>query len=303
LNQDLPSTTLVAAYVSRGNGADDILNANGTYGFTDNGAGGGVAGNNTMDGLEVLSALGRANGATLTSDASFSTIGTSVAGLTTPKGAWVVGAVTTLIPMTTAQAWYYDIQGAAKAYWLQADAKLPVGVGAGLQFAHLAGAGEVEKFIKDNDLDNSTTAYAAQLTYSVAGINLAGAYSSVSKGTLAAANVATAGKKTKLYTASILADGTLAALPAVDSWKLSANTKLAGFDLGASYGNYKAKKNEKGLMFNRTSAQEFTSNEIDVYAGTKIDDVNLMLYYINQSDYNSNKQDRQAIRAIASINF
>ncbi|MGE4398892.1 MAG: porin [Campylobacterales bacterium] len=287
LNQDLPDTTLVAAYVSRGNGTTDILDNNGDV--------------NTASLATLNSTLGDTNGATIAANASFSTIGTNV--VAKPKGAWAVGAVTTLIPMTTAQVWYYDIQSAAKAYWLQADAKLPMGIGAGLQYAYLTAAGKVEKFIKDSNLDETTNAYAAQLTYSVAGVNLAGAYSSVSEGTLAAANVGTAGTKTKLYTASILADGRLAALPAVDSWKLSANTKLAGFDLGASYGNYKAKKNTKGLMFNRTSAQEFTSNEIDVYAGTKIDDVNLMLYYINQSDYNSDKQDRQAIRAIASINF
>lgn len=274
VNQDLPDTTLVAAYVARGNGTTNVL---------------------------------APNAKTINTDATFSTLGTTIASggenKSSPEGAWALGAVTTLIPMTTAQAWYYDIESAAKAYWLQADAKLPMGIGAGLQYASLTAAGKVEKTIKDAGLDETTNAYAAQLTYSVAGVNLAGAYSSVSEGTLAAANVGTGGKKTKLYTASILADGTLAALPAVDSWKLSANTKLAGFDLGASYGNYKAKKNTKGYANSRTSAQEFTSNEIDIYAGTKIDDVNLMLYYINQSDYNSDKQDRQAIRAIASINF
>lgn len=300
VNQDLPGTTLVGAFVSRGNGTDDIINAKGTHGYTD-------YNNNKQydnnDLVEVLSALGRANEKTLTRDATFSTLGTSFG--TKEKGAWALGAVTTLIPMTTAQVWYYDIQNAAHAYWVQADAKLPFGIGLGAQYAHLETSGNVkEKIDSLGAFDTKTDAYAVQATYSVAGVNLAAAYSSVSEGTLAAANVATAGKETKLYTASVVADGTLAALPGVNSWKLSASTKLAGFDLGASYGSYDVKKNEEGAMFTRaTDADTFTSNEIDVHVGTKIDDVNLMLYYVNISDFNSDKQDAQAIRAIASINF
>ncbi len=299
LNQDIPDTTLVAAYVSRGNGTDDILNAAGTYGYTDGN------GNGTMDTLtETLSALGRANGKTITADATFSTLGTNLAGAGEAKGAWALGVVNSSIQNTTLQAWYYDIQNAAHAYWIQADAKLPFGLGIGAQYANLEANGKVKTLIDSlGSFDTKTDAYAAQLTYSIAGVNLAAAYSSVSKGTLAAANVATAGKKTKLYTASILADGTLAALPGVDSWKLSAGTKLAGFDLGASYGQYDAKKNEEGAMFNRTDAQTFTSSELDMHVGTKVDDVNIMLYYVNQTEYNSAKSDRQAIRAIATINF
>lgn len=292
LNQDIPDTTLVAAYVSRGNGTKDILN-------------------NDQDTTAAILAgtagaeLGDSNTKTVNADGAFATLGTNVAGASEAKGAWALGVVNSSIKNTTLQGWYYNIQNAAIAYWLQADAKLPANIGLGAQYAHLAADGRVKDTVDSlGSFDTKTDAYAIQATYSIVGVNLAAAYSSVSKGTLAAANVATAGKKTKLYTASILADGTLAALPGVDSWKVSVGTKLAGFDLGASYGSYDVKKNEEGFMFTRTTeASTFTSGELDVHVGTKIDDINVMLYYVNQTEYNAAKNDRQAIRAIATINF
>jgi hypothetical protein len=87
-NSDLPETTVVAAWVGRGNGI------------------------NPADGARVGAA------ATVYADA------TSIEGgmhdfLGNP--AYAVGAVTKLIPNTVAQAWYYRVQGLADAYWLQAD--------------------------------------------------------------------------------------------------------------------------------------------------------------------------------------
>ena len=49
--------------------------------------------------------------------------------------------------MTTAQAWFYNIEGSAQAYWLQADAKLPMNVGVGAQYAYLAAVGSIKEAI------------------------------------------------------------------------------------------------------------------------------------------------------------
>lgn len=292
LNNDLPNTTLVAASVSRGNGTTDILQTNGK----------------TVVGAGTFSTLGTGTAVTASTAA--------------PKGAYAFGAVNTSISGVTAQAWYYDIADAAKAYWLQADAKLPMNLGFGAQFANLKGAGTVEDTLHTYDLE--TVAYAVQATANVADINLGVAYSDVSKGTLVAGNVATGGKKSKLYTASIMSDGTIAAQPDVKSYKVSASTKVAGFDLGASYSNHQIGTNNGGLNLNPNTAQHgagysvtrganaYDVNEIDLSVATKIDDINLAVYYVQRNNTSSTSAttgavttgiDTQAIRLIASINF
>ncbi|MCI4399883.1 MAG: hypothetical protein JHC37_04900 [Campylobacteraceae bacterium] len=167
-----------------------------------------------------------------------------------------------------------------------------------------------------NTISNKTTsAWAAQVSGALYGVNLAASYSSVSKGFLPVANTATGFKKTKLYTASILSDGEIAAKPDTTAWKLSASTKVAGFDLGASYGSYKVGKNDgvKDWFSFADQAgtaavnQEFKPSEVDLSVGTKIDEVNLVVYYINQNDFTKTAtgetRDRLDIRSVASINF
>jgi hypothetical protein len=288
VNQDLPDTTLVAAYVSRGNG---------------NGA----------------STVGK----------NFNAYG-NFAGSYTPgetgAGAYAAGVVTTIIPMTTLQAWYYDVIDSAKAYWLQADIKAPaiagVNLGLGLQYAGVNAAGDLENYLKSLGVeDRDTDAYAAKLSGSIAGVNLAASYASVSKGTIPVANTSTGFTKTKLYTASILSDGRIAAQPDVKSWKVEASTKVAGFDLGASYASYDVGDNDKGARLttgnagagiaNYTLNKQKSPSELDLSIGTKIDDINLTAYYIMQNDYTCNSatatnpeaRDRQAVRVVATINF
>lgn len=277
LNNDLPKTTLVGAFVSRGNGTN------------------------------ATSGILNTNGGTVSTDATFNTLGTTVAG--SPQGAYAVGAVTTAVDNVTAQGWYYDIADAAKAYWLQADAKLPMNVGLGVQYANLEAAGAVKTAISATDY--RTAAYAVQLSTEVAGVNLAAAYSDVSKGTLAAANVATGGKKSKLYTASILSDGTIAAQPDVKSYKVSASTKVAGLALGASYSGHEVGDNANGYSItgysivtaNRPAAgKTYDVTEMDLSVSTKVDDINLAVYYVKQENKN-NALDTQAVRVIASIDF
>jgi len=276
LNQDLPETTLVGAYVSRGNGAAGTTVGKSflAYGNTGNTYAPGTA--------------------------------------TTGAGAYAAGVVTTLIPMTTAQAWYYDVIDVANAFWLQADAKLPYGLGLGLQYAGVNAAGEVKNVTLAGLKDKNTDAFAVKLSGSVVGVNLAASYATVSSGVIPVGNTATGFTKTKLYTASILCDGRVAAQPDVDSWKIEASTKLAGFDLGASYGSYDVKENKDGLRAFDVYGLDKSKNpsELDLSIGTKIDDINLVAYYIMQNDYASKtvgtaveSRDRQAVRVIATINF
>lgn len=84
INQDIPNTTLVAAYVGRGNGNDSNLTAADT----------------------------NATGGIVNADA-FTNFG--------GKGAYAIGAINNSIDGLTLQAWYYDIVATAQAAWLQAD--------------------------------------------------------------------------------------------------------------------------------------------------------------------------------------
>jgi imipenem/basic amino acid-specific outer membrane pore len=272
INSDIKDFTLVGAYVSRGNSTADILATQ--------------------------------NAKTVAASGDFATLGTTLAGGATAEGAYALGVVTTAIPATTAQAWYYDIPNAATAYWLQTDSKV-MGLGLGLQYANLSAEGKIGTAIAGSDGD--TTAFAAQVSGAVSGINLSAAYSNVSEGTLAAANTATGFVKTKLHTASILSDGRVAALPDTTAWKVAASTKVADYNLGASYGSYSVGLNANGFMAAGTAlptrANTYDPKELDLSVSTKLQDINLAVYYVNQAEYSTAKKDREAVRIIASIDF
>jgi len=140
VNQDLPDTTVVAAYVGGSNGAKE----NGSTGF-------------------VIADM-NANGTT-----NFSQF---------YNGAFTVGAVNNSWAPLTAQVWYYDASKVGTAYWAQADLSMD-GILVGLQYTGIdlgnsssAMAAMIGYEMKDT--------FVAKLSYSVvddaadAGFNLSG---------------------------------------------------------------------------------------------------------------------------------
>ena len=101
INQDIPDTTLVAAYVGEHNSG---YAATGTFAGVVQSFGGGV--NNTNFSL--------VNGG---------------------KGAYAVGAVNNSWKPLTVQGWFYNLPSFANAYWLQADLALDFGLLLGGQFS------------------------------------------------------------------------------------------------------------------------------------------------------------------------
>ena len=158
----IPKTTLIAAWVGRGNGHNGYENLHG--------------------GMGKYGAL-NAGQASATEVAN--------------KGAFAAAAITTAIPMTTAQLWFYNVRNQADAIWLQADVTPTKEVSVGLQYSKISPKGGFEG--KDD-----TTAFAGKLGYKVAGVDLAAAYSKVDdKGLVYMGNTATAGAhggQSKLYT-------------------------------------------------------------------------------------------------------
>ena len=98
VNSDIPDTTLVAAWVGRGNGWNDDDDT--TLGTTVNAANDGAA---------------------------FSTFG--------GHPAYAFGLINKSIPNTAVQGWYYQIPTVAKTYWLQADTSVTKEISLGAQYA------------------------------------------------------------------------------------------------------------------------------------------------------------------------
>ncbi|MFA6145214.1 MAG: OprD family outer membrane porin [Sulfurimonas sp.] len=179
INQDLPDTTLVGAWVGKGNGSNALNGAT----------------------ISTLNALGAAaDGGVVGADAKFNTFMNG--------GAYAVAAVNNSLKFLTAQAWYYNVVNVADAYWLQADwdCQLVKGAKLGVQYANMNPKGVLGTTMKDS------SAYAVKAAYNgVQNLKLSAAYSEADKdGTLKIANVATnnlAGAQSKLYTEAYWAYG------------------------------------------------------------------------------------------------
>jgi imipenem/basic amino acid-specific outer membrane pore len=300
VNQDLPDTTLIAAYVARGNGNNNNLTPNGS---TLNASGTFTSYHNNTAALKAA-ALVAALGGGVGSAADLAANSSDDHG-----GAYALGMVNKSIPGLTIHPVYYNVTDTATAGWIDVTyVGLPV-VKVEALYSYVSAAGVTDKVLKGLGIqDRQTDAYAAKVSGSVAGVNLGASYSNVSKGVFPIANTATNFVKTKIYTASILSDGRVAAQPDVSAWKLEASTKLAGFDLGASYASYDVKANNGGYrLFDSYGLDKDKSpSEIDLSISTKVDEINIAAYYVMQNDYatvGTEARDRTAVRVIASINF
>ena len=108
INQDIPGTTLVGAYVGGSNGSE-----------------GGVTG----DGQTNVSFGGVLAGGQDTANSPFHSF---------YNGAYAAGAVNNSWQPLTVQAWYFQAQHLLSAYWLQADLAMDMGVLVGAQYTGLS---------------------------------------------------------------------------------------------------------------------------------------------------------------------
>ncbi|HEX5329872.1 porin [Sulfuricurvum sp.] len=201
LNNDLPDTTLVGAWVGKHNGM----------------------------GVGTTPANGHTAPLLITSTGQTADLTNSPYATFGSKGAYALGAVNKSVPNTTMQGWYYNVVDVAKAYWLQADTKVMNMVTLGGQYANMD---PDNKFgaLKDSKI------WAVKAGVDVSGVNVYAAYSSADKdGTLGFANVST-GDKTMIYTGldSIYMDGIVTA-PDTEAVKVGASTVVEGVKLAASY--------------------------------------------------------------------
>jgi hypothetical protein len=170
INQDIPDTTLVAAFVGNGNGTENF-------------------GQNLQSNTQSLN---HTVGAVVNGNGDFATYGTN--------GAFAIAAINNSWKPLTVQAWYYDVTRVATASWLQGDLDLSsVGVDGltlGAQYSDIA--------IDSNIAANITSdVYAVMLGYAMKDMFSAKlAYSEVGTDHSAGFNTATSAgtAQTKLYT-------------------------------------------------------------------------------------------------------
>jgi hypothetical protein len=166
VDNHLPDTTLIGAWVGRGNGHNQLKNIDG--------------------GMSKYGALNAEQ------EAGLQGKGLNIAN----KGAYAAAVITKLIPNTTTQLWYYNVVNQADALWAQADSDIS-GFSVGLQYANIMPKSAID------DMDD-TKATALKVGYKVSDIDISAAYSKVSdEGLVYMGNTATAGAhagQSKLYT-------------------------------------------------------------------------------------------------------
>ena len=203
INQDIPNTTLVAAYVGNGNGTE-------AYGDL------GVHQSNVLHQSLAVGPVVNANG-------NFATYGSN--------GAYAYGIINNSWKPLTAQAWYYDVSKTAQAFWLQADLDTTTlglaGVTAGIQYANV----DASDTVSGSGASKTT---AGKLGYAVKDMFAASvAYSAVSdQGLVGAANTATSTGASKLYTEAWWNYGQVTAIGA-SAWNVTLTSPVNGlFDAG-----------------------------------------------------------------------
>jgi hypothetical protein len=211
VNQDIQDTTLVAAWVGRGNG---------TAGQT-------VA----LDGQHFQGGM------------------TSFEGGSHP--AYAVGAVTTAIPMTTFQVWGYKIPQVATAQWVQADIAATPEVSVGLQYAgtKLTGDGTKTSAVAGK-LGYAADGLTVSGAYSkrddkAAGVDIA----NIATGHTTREDITTGyttGSESNLYTEAYWNHGLVGAQGA-KAFAIAAGYDLGAAKVGARYVNSDSTVNEKDL--------------------------------------------------------
>jgi len=263
INQDIPNTTLVGAYVGNGNGTE-------TFG---------------QDAQSNVQTLGLASAPVVNGNGDFTTYGTN--------GAYAVGIVNNSYAPLTAQAWYYDVVSLATAYWLQADldaSSLGVdGLTLGAQYCGMDAAGSNTK------TDN---VYAVKLGYGMKDMFAASvAYSQTNDdgsigyaGFNTATNTGTA--QSKLYTEAWWNYGFVTQQD-TQAYNVTVTSPVNGlFDLGVYYTYADQAK--------ATGPHDLT--ELTVTAGKTYGPLDLTLAYIN-SDYGKVADSSNTVQVYATVNF
>ena len=247
VNQDLPGTTLVGAYVGGSNGSE----------------GGSIGDQNVAGTRENISYGGVLAGGQDNANSAFHSF---------YEGAYTIGAVNNSWEPLKVQAWYFQAQHLLNTYWLQADLSM-MGLELGGQFVGLNES--------DSLTGRSTTAGAGKIGYTMKDtFSISGAFSKTGKRNTAiqvGGNLAASGQS-KLYTEAWWNYGyiTKAETTAVN---ITATTpeEITWVGLGA-YITQATTKDE--VTKNSAEVVDGTLLEVTLEATKKVGPVDISVYYI-----------------------
>jgi imipenem/basic amino acid-specific outer membrane pore len=195
VNQDLPDTTLVAAYVGQTSGSM-LAQKSGYAGVTADFVGG-------------------------SANTNFSSFW---------NGAYAFGLVNNSFKPLTVQAWYFDAQQAVQAYWVQADLNME-GIVAGAQYTGITYTKGGIVNTGTSDIDSN--AFAVKLGYEADAFSVSGAYSQTDKDAGAGFNLDGYGQS-KLYTEAWWNYGYITQAD-TSAFNITATATVADFGLSAFY--------------------------------------------------------------------
>ena len=263
INQDIPDTTLVGAFVGNGNGTETF--------------GGGQPAN-------VVGGAGLAAGGVVNQNGEFTTYGSN--------GAFAVAAINNSWKPLTVQAWYYNVERVATASWLQADLNVE-GILVGAQYSTI----DINKDVVLSGAplgaaaDISSNVYAVMLGYAMKDTFTAKvSYSSVGEDHSAGFNTATAAgtAQSKLYTEAWWGYGNVTAAD-TKTVNVTIEGTVSGIDLGAY-----------GTMADKNNARNY--NEATLTAGTSMGPVDATVAYI-YANTAANGDYVNALQVYLTVNF
>lgn len=282
INQDIPDTTLVAAYVG-GTNSNNIVNP----------VTGGSAETNP-----ALTGLGNAGGVIQ----KFNTNGSTNFGQFY-RGAYAIAAINNSYKPLTVQIWGYAAPEYLTAYWLQGDFKMD-GILAGAQYTNTDYNQSVQLPIGQDVSNDAWAIMGGYAMKNVATVKLSFSQTGTESNAGLGAGMNLAGgasAQSKLYTEAWWNYGYITRAD-TQSYNISVTGNVAGFDLAAYYTNANSDKN--GGTATRPDMKEFTLTgghsfgPLDAtvaYIYTNADDQNL--------DSNGNGQSFNTVQAYLTYKF
>jgi imipenem/basic amino acid-specific outer membrane pore len=298
INQDIPDTTMVGAWVGKGNGVNHLAPLEPT---------------SSIDAVKDNTAAAGMDGF-MADSGKFTTFG--------EKGAYAAGLVNNSFKPLTAQAWYYNVGLVADAYWLQADidCQLVKGVKIGAQYANIDPKGKVDMVTEGAGAGKAkdSSAYAVKLAYEgVEKLKVSAAYSAVDEdGVLNIANTATnnlVAAQSKLYTEAWWNYGYVGA-PGATSWNVTAEFDAGFAKFGAYYTDVEIDNNNNAVVgvlrtLSASRANGVDMTEMTLTASKSFGPLDATLAYIStdaddqNQDVNNNGQRYDSIQAYLTLNF
>jgi len=216
------------------------------------------------------------------------------------NGAYLLAATYTGLENTTINGYAYNLRSMANAYWFDATTKFAgtdvfEGITAKIAYANIE---------LDTANSNATDAVTAELSTKVGNFNLSAAFSDVSTGDVGIYNVATAGTKTKLYTATLFGAEDEAGATDTTSWQVKASTDFMGVGVTAQYSQYDhgtAAALPSGVVANQTT------KAVELVLKKRIAEIDLMGIYFYSDDMQgggiAGAGEEDALRFVARYNF